>query len=952
MAGGDEFLQVAVELMMGKAGHRRGIFGILVAAGQGQPQQRGGGFGVVEEQFVKVAHPKQQKGIPARGFCLVVLLHHRRHDVDVRQPIGLAAVPAELLSPDANANPTDPQDAERRVAEARDPDAVSDTMKRLLNKLTYRLAGGIGAVLLGVLAAAQASRDGDPIAVPQPPPSLTPAPLPIVSQPIEEEVIDQFDSEFSPAGYDVSGPGDAAIAQVGHDEQNGGGFGFPAPSSRRPLSPAPATEALGKDADFAPPGFAAPESFSDAPADLGFAPPGFEPPAFVPPTFEPPPAYGDAPDYEMAGDDVGSPESDFNPPQGFAAPDYGPPPSFDPPSDLAAADHGPDHSADHAADHAADNPIDAYLQSANTGLAADSPPAALTPAPDYAPPPSGFAPSPTAFAPPPAMEPPPVQNFAQSLPANSLRGGGPMPELPAAATSPIAAAPNHQPPQYDPPQYDPPARTTPAAPASFAGPPRMAAPPMPQNFQSAEPLALAQPGDRRLDGVQSPSIVIQKRGPAEVQVNRPASFVLSVQNVGPVEAMGVEVHDRIPEGMELIDAVPAPQVDGDLMRWQLGALAAGDERTIQLNLVPRAEGELGSVARVTFEAAASIRTRSTRPQLSIEQLAPAEVMIGGIVELELQVANPGTGTASNVVLQTDVPEGFRHAAGRQLDNPIGSLAAGQSRREILRMRAVAPGTFDNTVRLIGDDGLTAEHTVAIRVIAPQLTLALDGPSRRFLRREATYNLQVQNTGSADATNLQINVQLDRGLEFVRTENGGVYDPNRHLVRYRLQKLPAGQTGSVPLTLLPIRIGSSAIGLEATADLQTTASANAVVAVEGQSELTFTVTDLADPVEIGAETTYEIRVKNTGSLDDTNVQVAMNLPAGLQIVASETGGSQDERGGIIFDPLAKLAAGEEIVHRVQVRGVQADTHVVQAVVVSDRNGRPVTKEESTLVYADR
>ena len=53
-------------------------------------------------------------------------------------------------------------------------------------------------------------------------------------------------------------------------------------------------------------------------------------------------------------------------------------------------------------------------------------------------------------------------------------------------------------------------------------------------------------------------------------------------------------------------------------------MAAGEERTITMQLVPEQEGELGSVARVSFEAAASVRTLSTKPELKIVQRVPEQ----------------------------------------------------------------------------------------------------------------------------------------------------------------------------------------------------------------------------------------------------------------------------------------------------------------------------------------
>ncbi len=95
--------------------------------------------------------------------------------------------------------------------------------------------------------------------------------------------------------------------------------------------------------------------------------------------------------------------------------------------------------------------------------------------------------------------------------------------------------------------------------------------------------------------------------------------------------------------MRLIDASPAPVQQGNLLLWQLGAMQAGDERTVTMQLIPEQEGELGSVARVSFEAAASVRTISTRPELKIVQRVPEHgVLIGQQLEIELEISNPGT----------------------------------------------------------------------------------------------------------------------------------------------------------------------------------------------------------------------------------------------------------------------------------------------------------------------
>ncbi len=462
----------------------------------------------------------------------------------------------------------------------------------------------------------------------------------------------------------------------------------------------------------------------------------------------------------------------------------------------------------------------------------------------------------------------------------------------------------------------------------------------------------ASPGDRRLEGIQSPSIVIHKRAPGEVKVGKPASFVIHIQNVGTVEALDVRVQDRVPLGMRLVDASPAPIRQGDMLLWQLGSMPAGDERTVTMQLVPEQEGELGSVARVTFEAAAAVRTISTRPELKIVQRAPEKVLIGQQLEIELEVSNPGSGEATGVILQEDVPDGLEHPQGSQLDNLLGTLAPGEVRRQILRLRAVAPGMIQNHIRLVGDDGLTAEHTVEVEVIAPNMKVGVSGPTKRFLERQATYQLEIANIGTADATNVEISVQLARGLTFISTGNEGQYDPSRHAVFWSLAELPEGGSGSVPLTVLPVEEGQQLIILEARADLGIVAKEERKILVDSIAELSFQITNPGGPIEVGSETTYEIRVRNSGSKGDTNVSVQLKLPAGLELVSSDADAETDGRGLVAFRPQPQLPPGEDIAYRVTVRGVDPGTHIVKAIVTSDQSDVPVTKEDSTKVYADQ
>jgi uncharacterized repeat protein (TIGR01451 family) len=476
----------------------------------------------------------------------------------------------------------------------------------------------------------------------------------------------------------------------------------------------------------------------------------------------------------------------------------------------------------------------------------------------------------------------------------------------------------------------------------------------PTNIYGIEPNeVLSVPGEPKLEGDQTPSVVIKKVAPAQVRVGKPSEFILRVQNVGTVPALDVRVFDSVPDGTELVDTVPTAEQAAGLLVWQLGDLQPGEERSLTVRLIPREEGEIGSVARVTFEAAASVRTLATQPAVAVTQKAPSEVLIGQVVEIEILLTNTGSGTAENVIMQARLPEGLEHPMGKELDNRVGSMPPGDQRRQLLRLRATHPGSFQNVISLVDDDGELSQSVVDIQVVAPELEVALAGPSLRYLERQATYNVQIANTGTADASEIDLVAFLDKGLKFVSTEYEGRYDPNRHAVFWSLAELPAGESGAVPLTLLPVEAGTRSVRLEATADLGISVSSEKQLAIEALAELSFSIADTMDPIESGTETTYEIRVKNNGSKEDTNVRLEVQLPdPAMTLVSAEPQAGTDGRGRVVFQPLARLAPKGEQVFRVVVNGSIADTHLIKATLVSDQSRKPVTKEESTTVYADQ
>jgi uncharacterized repeat protein (TIGR01451 family) len=459
--------------------------------------------------------------------------------------------------------------------------------------------------------------------------------------------------------------------------------------------------------------------------------------------------------------------------------------------------------------------------------------------------------------------------------------------------------------------------------------------------------------DPRLFGTQTSMLTIEKTSPPSVNVGETTEYEIVVRNTGSAAAHGVVVRDQVPQGTRLLLTEPAARQQAEGLSWDLDTLNPGEERRFGVQLVALDEGEIGSVARVEFSAAASARTLVTRPQLTLALTAPAEVHVGDELTLLVQMSNPGSGTATGVMLHSPLPEAFEHPGGSELEYEAGNLAAGQTQDVPLTVTATRVGRVHTQMTATGDGGLQASAEAYVNVVAPQLTLTQTGPQRRYLGRPATYTLTVANPGSAAATGVTVVDYVPQTMEFIEASDGGQLNPAQGTVTWNLGELGAGQTRSVDVACMPGTPGEVRNFARATAARDLQAESELMTLVEGVPAILIEVVDIDDPIEIGAETTYEIRVINQGSKPATNVRITAQVPSQFSIVDA-TGPSDYHIEGdqIVFDPVPRLGPRADTAYRVHVSGQAVGDVRFRVHLATDQMTEPVIEEESTRIYSDR
>lgn len=233
-------------------------------------------------------------------------------------------------------------------------------------------------------------------------------------------------------------------------------------------------------------------------------------------------------------------------------------------------------------------------------------------------------------------------------------------------------------------------------------------------------------------------------------------------------------------------------------------------------------------------------------------------------------------------------------------------------------------------------------------------MSISGPTKRYIERQARYVLKVENIGNASATNLDLVAQLPKGFRFNGTGQKGQYDASRHAVLWSLEELAAGIAAEVELDILPVDIGTQALRFQVAADLNAQAQTETTVNVEGLSELSFTISDDNDPVEVEGETNYSIKVSNNGTRADAQVQLVVELPKGAELVGDPDAPVQCSLNGtqMIFAPIPSMKAKDTVEYQFTIRWTVEGQQNVRALVTSQNRSVPVTKEEGIEVYRDR
>ncbi|HWB00002.1 MAG TPA: hypothetical protein VG713_15990 [Pirellulales bacterium] len=480
----------------------------------------------------------------------------------------------------------------------------------------------------------------------------------------------------------------------------------------------------------------------------------------------------------------------------------------------------------------------------------------------------------------------------------------------------------------------------------------------------------------------SPDLFVRKTGPVQAGLGATMLYSIDIRNAGAQTLRGVIATEALPQGTSLVGANPPASTVGGAVSWNFGDLSPGESRHIDLSLRADRFGTINNCVTVRSAngttAQDCVTTTVTAPSVEVAVSAlPEQATVGSRVTFTARVTNRGGDVARGLVIIERFDAGLQHeAAANPIEADLGDLQPGQSRDITSTFTITAPGQQCNRVEVQGQSGLRATGQACVNAVPsatappvvpppitappptdnrqkPTLSVRKTGPAQKNVGDEADFEIEITNNGPVAANMVKVADNYDLALDPVGATDGHSFAGD-DLV-WLVDTLPVGKTIRFQVNCRCLARAAKACNrVTVTSQEGARADAEACLEIQGAAApLQITLGDLRDPVAVGNQTTYELRVTNPAAVADSQVAVTITLPVELTVVQAGTTGPATFRvdgNTVRFSPVGSLQPGATLTYRVQAQALRPGTVRVRADVTSANMPTAASTEETTSIFA--
>ncbi|WP_372370990.1 hypothetical protein [Candidatus Uabimicrobium sp. HlEnr_7] len=328
--------------------------------------------------------------------------------------------------------------------------------------------------------------------------------------------------------------------------------------------------------------------------------------------------------------------------------------------------------------------------------------------------------------------------------------------------------------------------------------------------------------------IGAPELYIVKTGQALARLGESPAYRITIKNRGSAPARNVVVRDNVPAGFKY----RGRDTGKFSLKWNVGTLQRGEERSFDYVLLTQKEGEFTNIAqavsggKVLHEA--RFVTRVVNPQITVKKRASSRfIFLNKQVTFKITVKNEGSGEARGVDVVDSLPSqleyissepqgSFRPGRGGQLATvrwQFPKLDAGES----IEIKLVARG-IEKVARCINVVKVTSEG----REVQDEAGLRIEGVSAMHLStydtddpvevgQQTIYVITARNEGTSACTNVSLIDDIPEEMEFVKAEGPGEFEYDEATRKVKFAPMPILQPGdklTIKIVCRAIKEGSA------------------------------------------------------------------------------------------------------------------------------------------------
>jgi len=378
--------------------------------------------------------------------------------------------------------------------------------------------------------------------------------------------------------------------------------------------------------------------------------------------------------------------------------------------------------------------------------------------------------------------------------------------------------------------------------------------------------------------------------------------------------------------------------------WSIPRVQSRANEVLKIQLITReADGFDLSVEWAARPTAARAAIVVKQPQIALSLAGPSDMIFGEEKTFTLSVSNPGTGDAEHVMVSV--------AAGnsppQQFD--AGTIPAGHKKEVPLAVVASQPGTIELQIAATADGAAETRTIGKINVKKAEVSLAIDGPPLKYAGSEAVYLVNVGNSGTAAAENVNLLLTLPAGAKYLSGIDGATV--NASGLKWKIATLAPCSERTYEVRLQLGTAGTNRVMVQSQASASGIVTSAVETEVEAVSNLKLVVNDPAGPTPTGENATYELQIMNRGSQAARQVKIIVQFSDGVEPVSYEGCEARIVPGQLLCQPLSQLGPGEQATVRVKAKANQAGSHHFRVEVTSADGDARLVSEGTTRFFAE-